>query len=101
MAGDVAGDATSSSTGGPPGFIAARPGRAVSRRSALGGALAVAGAGLLAACAPAPVPGTRSERRRVVVIGTGFGGAVTALRLAERGVDVTLVERGQAVGQRQ
>ena len=37
----------------------------------------------------------RSERRRVVVIGTGFGGAVTALRLAQRGVDVTLVERGR------
>ena len=70
--------------------------RTVSRRRVLGGSLAAAGAGLLAACAPAPVnPGQRTERRRVVVIGTGFGGAVTALRLAERGIDVTLIERGK------
>ena len=38
--------------------------------------------------------GRRQERRRVVVIGTGFGGSVTARRLAEHGVDVTLIERG-------
>ncbi|MFN7148078.1 MAG: GMC oxidoreductase [Microthrixaceae bacterium] len=31
----------------------------------------------------------------MVVIGTGFGGAVTALRLAQRGVAVTLLERGR------
>ncbi len=67
-----------------------------SRRQVLGGAVAVAGAGLLVACAPsAPVPTMRTERRRVVVIGTGFGGSVTALRLAQQGVDVTLVERGR------
>ncbi len=67
-----------------------------SRRQVLGGAAAVAGAGLLVACAPsAPVPTLRTERRRVVVIGTGFGGSVTALRLAQQGVDVTLVERGR------
>lgn len=29
------------------------------------------------------------------MIGTGFGGSVTALRLAEQGVDVTLIERGK------
>ncbi|MFM7064611.1 MAG: FAD-dependent oxidoreductase [Actinomycetes bacterium] len=70
----------------------------ISRRRMLGGTAAMAGAGVLAACAPAAPtanPGRRSERRRVVVIGTGFGGSVTALRLAQRGVDVTLVERGQ------
>ncbi len=68
-----------------------------SRRQVLGGALAAAGTGLVVACAPAPlpVPTFRSERRRVVVIGTGFGGSVTALRLAQQGVDVTLVERGR------
>jgi cholesterol oxidase len=67
-----------------------------SRRQVLGGSAALAGAGLLAACAPsAPVPTRRTERRRVVVVGTGFGGAVTALRLAQRGVDVTLLERGR------
>ncbi|MFM7068276.1 MAG: NAD(P)-binding protein, partial [Actinomycetes bacterium] len=70
------------------------------RRQVLGGAAAAVGAGALAACAPsapsgAANPPRRAERRRVVVIGTGFGGAVTALRLAQRGVDVTLVERGR------
>ena len=72
----------------------------ISRRRMLGGTAAVAGAGVLAACAPVPTSGPsnpprRSERRRVVVIGTGFGGSVTALRLAQRGVDVTLIERGR------
>lgn len=35
------------------------------------------------------------------MVGTGFGGSVTALRLARRGVDVTLIERGRrwAAGQ--
>ncbi|MFN8051406.1 MAG: GMC oxidoreductase [Acidimicrobiales bacterium] len=66
----------------------------ITRRRVLGGSLAAAGFGILSACAPAVVPTNRSERRRVVVIGTGFGGSITALRLAEQGVDVTLVERG-------
>lgn len=35
------------------------------------------------------------ERRRVVVIGSGFGGAVTALRLTQAGVPVTLLEQGR------
>ncbi|NMM86331.1 cholesterol oxidase [Rhodococcus sp. SRB_17] len=34
------------------------------------------------------------EEHRIVVIGSGFGGGVTALRLAEAGVPVTLLERG-------
>ncbi|WP_421121633.1 FAD-dependent oxidoreductase [Aquihabitans daechungensis] len=70
----------------------------------MGGSLAAAGAGLLASCSSdaadrsttttteAP---SREQRRKVIVIGTGFGGSVTALRLARRGVDVTLIERGQ------
>ncbi|HMS13297.1 MAG TPA: FAD-dependent oxidoreductase, partial [Microthrixaceae bacterium] len=63
------------------------------RRQVLGGALAAAGASAAAACVPEPPQ--RSVRRRVVVIGTGFGGSVTARRLAEAGVEVTLVERGR------
>lgn len=70
------------------------------RRALLGG---VAGAGAAAAVASWPARSAaatrrvpeREERRRVVIIGTGFGGAVTALRLAQAGVDVTLLERGR------
>jgi cholesterol oxidase len=36
------------------------------------------------------------ERADAVVIGSGFGGAVTAYRLAESGLSVILLERGQA-----
>lgn len=35
------------------------------------------------------------QTRRVVVIGSGFGGAVTALRLTQAGVPVTLLEQGR------
>lgn len=66
-----------------------------SRRGFLAGSAAVLGAAAVSACAPAATVNKRSERRRVVVIGTGFGGAVTALRLAQSGVDVTLIERGK------
>ena len=34
------------------------------------------------------------DRRRVVVIGSGFGGAITSLRLARAGVPVLMLERG-------
>lgn len=70
-------------------------GTRMSRRSVLGGAAAAAATGVLAGCVAPSAPPRRSERRRVVVIGTGFGGSVTALRLARSGVDVTLVERGR------
>ena len=44
-------------------------------------------------------PGLRGpapERADAVVVGSGFGGAVTAYRLAESGLSVILLERGQA-----
>ncbi|MFG2087450.1 GMC oxidoreductase [Spirillospora sp. NPDC048824] len=71
---------------------------ALSRRSLLAGAAATAG---LAAVGPPPVhaaarrrvPVTREEHR-VVIIGSGFGGGVTALRFAQAGVPCLVLERG-------
>ena len=67
----------------------------VKRRSFLAGTAAV-GVAMMAprtARAATGIPLTR-EVHRAVVIGSGFGGGVTALRLAEAGVPVTLLERG-------
>ncbi len=48
------------------------------------------GPGMGSPAAPAP------EHADAVVIGSGFGGAVTAYRLAQSGLSVILLERGQA-----
>lgn len=80
---------------------------AVSRRAFLGGVTgaAVLGATVTGVAGAATGPSGRSasllgavqttrEHRRAVVIGTGFGGAITALRLARAGVPVLQLERG-------
>ncbi|CAI7977727.1 cholesterol oxidase [Frankia sp. Hr75.2] len=82
-----------------PDAVESTPG--LNRRHLIGtaaiGAAAVggftAGPGATRARAATPVPAT-VQRERAVVIGSGFGGGVTALRLAQVGVSTLVLERG-------
>lgn len=55
----------------------------------------VASGGLASAVATASQAARAQPHVRALVVGTGYGGAVTALRLAERGIPVTMIEMGQ------
>ncbi|MEO3799270.1 GMC oxidoreductase [Nonomuraea sp. B1E8] len=76
------------------------PARAsVSRRGFIAGtgsALGLAALGVHARPAAASAPIADGARVAVLVIGTGYGGSVAALRLAQAGVDVHMVEMGMA-----
>lgn len=66
------------------------------RRDLLKGAAATAalGAAWKTSAGTASAAPVVEERRRAVVIGTGFGGSIAALRLARAGVPVLMLERG-------
>ncbi|MEV0259585.1 GMC oxidoreductase [Streptomyces sp. NPDC050732] len=67
----------------------------VSRRKFLAGTGSILGAVALAGHA-VPARAVDAARVPALVIGTGYGGSVAALRLAEAGVDVHMVEMGMA-----
>jgi cholesterol oxidase len=76
------------------------PSHGVSRRGFIVGTGSILGLGALgratASAAPAPAPIGNGAHVPVLVIGTGYGGSVAALRLAQAGVDVHMVEMGMA-----
>lgn len=62
----------------------------------------VLGIGLTASKISAAVPlpeKKETEHHRVIVIGTGYGAAVAALRMAEKGIKVLMLEMGMDCGQ--
>ncbi len=69
---------------------------ALSRRTFLRGT--VVGGAAVAALSLSPIPRARAEvteeRHRAVVVGSGFGGAITALHLGRAGVQTLVLERG-------
>lgn len=66
---------------------------AVSRRGFITGTGSILGALAL----PSQAYGSTTQARiPALVIGTGYGGSVAALRLAQAGVDVQMVEMGMA-----
>ncbi|QES46784.1 cholesterol oxidase [Streptomyces venezuelae] len=65
------------------------------------GAVALAGHGSAAYAGPAVIPAAgpaidSGEHVPALIVGTGYGGSVAALRLAQAGVDVHMIEMGMA-----
>lgn len=58
------------------------------------GAAGLAGAALLG-CDGGPSPGPITELDHPLILGSGFGGSITAWRLAEAGIASTVLERGR------
>lgn len=70
--------------------------RGVSRRGFIAGTGSIIGLGLLARPASAAAAIGNGAHVPVLIIGTGYGGSVAALRLAQAGVPVHMVEMGQS-----
>jgi cholesterol oxidase len=70
-----------------------------SRRTFIVGTGSILGAAALtghASAAPVPAPIQSGAHVPVLIVGTGYGGSVAALRLTQAGVDVHMVEMGMA-----
>lgn len=67
----------------------------ISRRNLLKSSAIVAGGSAAVAANKGVFASTRRTSKKAVVIGSGFGGSVAALRLAEAGIPTALVERGR------
>ena len=71
--------------------------RTITRRSFLGAAALGAGSLGVAACGRAGLFGSKDDapHYEAVVIGSGYGGGVTALRLGQAGISTLIIEKGR------